>query len=180
MIRKQRGWVALALLLLAASGFEAKQVSAKDANPNIRTAIVNAEGKTIGGATFTQEPDGVRIRLEVKGIPAGVHGFHFHEKGLCEPPGFTTAGEHFNPKAKKHGLLSLHGPHAGDLPNLVAGADGTASAEWVASGVTLQKGQPNSLLKEGGTALIIHEKADDGMTDPSGNSGSRIACGVLR
>ncbi|GAA3407967.1 superoxide dismutase family protein [Paenibacillus hodogayensis] len=183
MIRNKPGLLVLSLLMLAAAGCQAKPASvgaAEAAGSVVNTTIVNTAGKTIGSGTLTQEPEGVRIRLEVKGIAEGVHGFHFHEKGLCEPPEFTSAGAHFNPAHKKHGLLSLEGPHAGDLPNLVAGADGSAKAEWLAAGVTLQKGRPNSLLKEGGTAIVIHEKADDGMTDPAGNSGARIACGVIR
>lgn len=172
----------LSLLLLTASGCGAQTVSvstAEAAEAGVRTAIVNTEGKTIGEASFAEEPGGVRIRLQLKGIPAGTHGFHVHETGKCSPPDFTSAGPHFNPQGKKHGLLSLAGPHAGDLPNLVAGADGNVTAEWLASGLTLAQGQPNSLRKPGGTAIVIHEKADDGMTDPAGDSGARIACGVI-
>ncbi|MEF3303071.1 superoxide dismutase family protein [Paenibacillus sp. GYB003] len=184
MNRKQGGLLSLGLLLLAAAGCESKpvagQAAADAAGSVVRTTIVNTEGKPVGGATFTQEPGGVRVKLEVKGIPQGVHGFHFHEIGKCEGPDFKSAGEHFNPHAKKHGLLSMEGPHAGDMPNLVTGADGTAQVEWLETKVTLAKGKPDSLLKEGGTALVIHEKADDGMTDPAGNAGARIACGPIR
>ncbi|MDF2724204.1 MAG: superoxide dismutase copper/zinc binding protein [Paenibacillus sp.] len=175
---------ALSLVALAASGLQAGTVSARELADTkgaaVRSTIVNTEGKQIGGATFTEEPGGVRIRLEVSGLAQGVHGFHFHETGKCDAPDFTTAGSHLNPLGKKHGLLSMEGPHAGDLPNLVAAADGSAKAEWLAGGVTLKPGQPNSLRKEGGTAIVIHEKADDGMTDPAGNSGARIACGIIR
>ncbi|TMV52716.1 superoxide dismutase family protein [Paenibacillus mesophilus] len=181
---KQYGLLTLGLLLLAATGCGSKPVSGRAAaespEPAVRTTIVNTEGKTIGSATFTQEPGGVRVRMEVSGITPGVHGFHFHDTGKCDTPDFTTAGPHLNPTSKKHGLLSMEGPHAGDMPNLTAGADGVAKADWLAGGVTLAKGKPNSLHKEGGTAIVIHEKADDGMTDPAGNSGARIACGVIR
>lgn len=184
MLGKQYGLLSLGLLLLAAPGCQAKAVSGQAAEEAagavVRSTIVNTQGKSIGGATFTQEPGGVRVRIEVNGLPQGAHGFHFHETGKCDAPDFKTAGEHFNPTGKKHGLLSMAGPHAGDMPNLVVAADGTAKAEWFESKVTLAKGKPNSLLKEGGTAIVIHEKADDGMTDPSGNSGARIACGVIR
>lgn len=182
MIGKRYGLLSLGLLLLAAPGCGTEPVSGRAAAdaPTVRTSVVNAEGKTIGQATFAQEPGGVRVRLEATGIPPGVHGFHFHETGKCEAPDFTSAGAHFNPRGKKHGLLSMAGPHAGDLPNLEVGADGIAKADWLAAGLSLAAGKPDSLRKAGGTAIVIHEKADDGMTDPAGNSGARIACGVVR
>ncbi|MDF2718258.1 MAG: superoxide dismutase copper/zinc binding protein [Paenibacillus sp.] len=181
---KQYGLLSLGLLMLAATGCDSKQVSgpaaAESAESMVRATVVNAEGKPVGGAAFTQEAGGVRVRLDVTGIPQGVHGFHFHDTGKCEAPDFTSAGPHLNPHGKKHGLLSMEGPHVGDLPNVTVGADGAAKTDWLASGLTLEKGKPNSLRKEGGTAIMIHEKADDGMTDPAGNSGARIACGVIR
>ncbi|RKN80446.1 superoxide dismutase family protein [Paenibacillus ginsengarvi] len=181
---KHTGLISLGVLLLAATGCQSQSVSgqaaAEPAKAVIQSSIVNGTGQTIGKATLMEQPGGVRIQMEVKGISPGVHGFHIHEVGKCEGPDFTSAGAHFNPLDKKHGLLSMAGPHAGDMPNLVAAADGSANADWLLSGVTLAPGKPNSLLKEGGTSLMIHEKADDGMTDPSGNSGARIACGVIR
>ena len=184
MKHKRLGLLSVSLLLLAAAGCQSRPVSggaaAESAPSTVKSPVLNSQGKSIGEATFIQESGGVRVRMDVKGIPTGVHGFHFHEMGICEAPDFASAGAHLNPAGKKHGLLSMEGPHAGDMPNLVAGADGTAHADWLATGVTLMKGQPNSLRKEGGTAIVIHEKADDGMTDPSGNSGGRIACGAIR
>lgn len=181
---KQHLVLSLGLLMLASTGCESEYASAQAAaeskSPAVRTSIINAEGKTIGGATFTQEPEGVRIRMEVTGISPGIHGFHFHETGKCDTPDFASAGAHFNPLGKKHGLLSMEGPHAGDLPNIVAAADGSAKVDWLAHGLTLMQGKPNSLRKEGGSAIMIHEKQDDGMTDPAGNSGARVACGVIR
>jgi Cu-Zn family superoxide dismutase len=121
----------------------------------------------------------VKIDLNVSQLPAGTHGIHIHTVGKCEAPGFTTAGGHFNPDAKKHGKDNPDGPHAGDLANIEVGADGTAKTSIVDAHVTLADG-PNSLFHEGGTALVIHEKVDDYKTDPSGNSGARIACGVVQ
>lgn len=175
---------ALGLLLLAAgSGCAAKQAAGRtdsgEPDNAVRAAIINTKGKTIGSALLTPDKGGVRIRLEVKGLAPGPHGYHIHETGRCEAPGFTTAGAHLNPEGKKHGLQNPEGPHAGDLPNLNVASDGTAKADWIAGGVTLTKGEPNSLLKDGGTSIVIHEAPDDGVTDPSGNSGARVACGAI-
>jgi Cu-Zn family superoxide dismutase len=115
----------------------------------------------------------------VKGLPSGKHGFHLHAVGKCDPPEFTTAGAHFNPGRKRHGLKSAQGPHAGDLPNLEVGADGSGKLEYVTKLVTLGSG-PASLFDADGTALVIHANPDDDVTDPTGNSGGRIACGTLR
>jgi superoxide dismutase, Cu-Zn family len=141
--------------------------------------IINAQGQKIGTATLVQTDTGVRIDLNVSQLPPGVHGFHVHAVAKCEPPAFTTAGAHFNPDMKKHGTENPDGPHAGDLPNIEVAADGTAKASVVDSRVTLGDG-PNSLFGVSGTSLVIHEKADDYKTDPAGNSGARIACGVIQ
>jgi Cu-Zn family superoxide dismutase len=172
-----------ALLLLAAAGQRAMQSfrpASSAMGESVRTPVVDTAGRMLGMAVFTQERSGVRIELNVKGLPPGAHGFHIHETGRCDIPDFKTAGAHFNPTGKRHGLHNPEGPHAGDLPNLNVASDGTASTVWLAKGVTLKQGQPNSLRKQGGTAIVIHELPDDGKTDPAGNSGARIACGVIR
>jgi superoxide dismutase, Cu-Zn family len=110
----------------------------------------------------------------------GKHGLHIHEAAICEGPDFKTAGAHFNPTNKKHGFENTKGPHAGDLPNLSVSTEGTVTADMVAKNVTLEEGKPNSLLKPGGTSLIIHSGPDDYHTDPAGNSGSRVACGKIQ
>lgn len=141
--------------------------------------IVNAQGQKIGTATVHPSGSGVRINVEVSQLPPGTHGIHIHAVGKCEGPAFTSAGAHFNPASKKHGKDNPEGPHAGDLLNIDVGTDGTGKASLSDPNVILGAG-PNSLFHEGGTALVIHEKADDYKTDPTGNSGGRIACGVIR
>ena len=142
--------------------------------------IVNDKGEQIGRAQLTQQGDKVAISLEANGLPPGTHAIHIHTEGKCDPPDFTSAGAHFNPHEKQHGFKNPKGFHSGDLPNIQVKADGTVSTKLVSAAVSLQPGKPNSLLKSGGTALIIHEKADDYVTDPAGNSGARIACGVIK
>ena len=157
--------------LLAALTFSAAAQSAK-------ATLKNAEGKEVGAATLTQTPAGVLIRLSVKGLPPGERAFHVHGVGKCEPP-FTSAGPHFNPAGKKHGLLAADGHHAGDLPNLHVPAGGELTIEVLNAAVTLEKGKANSLLGAQGTALVIHAGKDDYKSDPAGDAGGRIACGLI-
>jgi superoxide dismutase, Cu-Zn family len=151
---------------------------AQSAPLKAHAAIVDANGKSIGTVTLTESPGGVQITATLSGLPAGTHAIHIHTVGKCDPPGFTTAGGHFNPDNKQHGMKNPNGAHNGDLPNFDVAADGTANVSLLAAHVTLREG-PNSLFHDGGTALVIHANADDYMTDPSGNSGARIACGVI-
>ncbi|GIW46931.1 MAG: superoxide dismutase [Cu-Zn] 2 [Deltaproteobacteria bacterium] len=148
--------------------------------PRIATAeIYNPEGEKLGVATLMESSDGVRIAIQVYNLPPGLHGFHIHEYGKCSGPDFKSAGGHFNPYGKKHGLKNPDGPHAGDLPNLLVGPNGEATAVVTAPLVTLGSGK-NSLFREGGTSLVIHSGPDDYVSDPSGNSGERLACGVIK
>jgi len=166
-------WVCAAMAVFCTSA------SAQQTAHSAHADIVNAEGQKIGTATIRPSSSGVRINVEVSQLPPGVHGIHIHTVGKCEGPAFTSAGAHFNPTSKKHGKDSPEGPHAGDLLNIEVTADGTGKASLSDPNVTLAGG-PNSLFNEAGTALVIHEKADDYKTDPAGNSGARIACGVIR
>jgi superoxide dismutase, Cu-Zn family len=144
------------------------------------TNVVDSKGTGIGSAELTETTAGVRVRLELKGLEPGEKAIHFHEVGKCDPPDFTTSGSHVNPAKKQHGFDNPKGYHAGDLPNLKVNKDGIVDLEITTPNVTLEKGKSNSLLDEDGSAIIIHEKKDDYVTDPSGNSGNRIACGIIK
>ena len=138
--------------------------------------MLDADGKDLGTALLTETAHGVLITADLTGLAPGVHGFHIHTTGKCEAP-FTSAGGHFNPGNVMHGF-GAKGTHAGDMPNIHIAADGTGEVEILDSLVTLSPGA-NSLIDKDGSALVIHASADDYMTDPSGNSGARIACGVI-
>jgi Cu-Zn family superoxide dismutase len=145
----------------------------------VSVEIRNDQGEKIGTAVLTDLGDHeIRVSIQASKLTPGQHGIHFHEFGKCEGPDFKTAGGHLNPAKKEHGLKNVLGPHAGDLPNLDVGSDGTVKAEMTSHQASLRPGAA-SLLKAGGTALVIHAKADDQKTSPSGNSGDRIACGVI-
>lgn len=145
----------------------------------VSVELLDADGQSVGTAELTQQEGGVQIAIHVMGLAAGEHGFHVHETGSCTAPDFTSAGGHFAPDGRQHGTENPDGPHAGDMPNLVVAENGMADTTFVHDGITLRTGEPNSVFRDGGTALVIHEGADDYRTDPSGDAGSRIACGVI-
>jgi Cu-Zn family superoxide dismutase len=140
--------------------------------------VRDARNRVVGRATLTEVSGGVRIVLEARGLPPGAKGVHLHAVGTCEPPAFASAGEHFNPQNKQHGVLNPSGPHAGDLPNLTIETDGTGRLETFTDRVTLAAG-PTSLFDADGSAIVVHGAPDDFRTDPTGNSGARIACGAI-
>jgi Cu-Zn family superoxide dismutase len=170
------------LSLLAATGLMAActqgapaDTASGPAAPRVATASLRtAANASAGTATATEVPGGVRIALTVNGLPQGPHGAHVHTVGRCDAPDFTTAGGHWNPTGTKHGSKNPAGPHGGDMPNLLVGTDGTGSLEF-----TLPAGTFDGLFDADGSAFMIHAGADDLMSDPAGNSGGRIACGVF-
>lgn len=140
--------------------------------------LISASGASVGKATLQQGPGGVLIRIEVWNLPPGAHGIHLHSVGKCSPD-FKAAGGHINPHKRSHGLLNPDGPDRGDLPNLYVSAGATGKAEFFTTRVSLMMGTA-PLLDEDGSAFIIHENADDHMTQPIGGAAGRIACGVIK
>lgn len=142
--------------------------------------LKNTTGNDVGTATIVAKGSGVEVKLNVKDLTPGVHAVHFHQNGKCDPPDFKSAGGHFNPTGKQHGFDNPQGHHAGDMMNFTVKPDGTAKATVEDADVVLDAGsESNSLFANGGTAMVIHAKADDYKTDPAGNSGDRVACGVI-
>ena len=148
--------------------------------PGSRAAaeLKDKDGKLVGRADFHEVADGVLVRLDVKGLTPGLHAVHVHTVGKCEAPGFASAGGHFNPGGKKHGLKSPDGAHAGDLPNMLVAKDGSGRFEALTDAITLKAGS-NSVFDADGSALVIHVGVDDYVTDPTGNAGDRAACGLI-
>lgn len=143
-----------------------------------RAVLKDAKGEKVGMALLVAAPGGVNLSVQVHGLAPGKHALHIHGTGRCEAPDFQSAGPHLNPAGKKHGARSPEGPHLGDLPNLEVGADGKGQAKVLVKGTDLGDG-PSSLFQAGGTALVVHAQPDDEVTDPGGNAGARVACGVI-
>lgn len=144
--------------------------------------LINASGQTIGSVRAWQTAGGVSFRVEANGLPHGVHAIHVHTVGRCDPPSFESSGPHWNPAGREHGMNNPAGPHAGDLPNVEVAANGVVGATVTVPGANLiaPSGVPGALIDADGAALVLHAAADDYVTDPSGNSGARIACAVLQ
>jgi superoxide dismutase, Cu-Zn family len=146
--------------------------------PAASASLFDTAGTRVGLASFSESDGTAQLGVSVSGLSPGPHGMHIHENGACGPPSFESAGPHFNPEAKQHGTLSPQGPHAGDLPNLVANADGSADTTFTVSSALLADG-PGSMVGPRKRAFVIHADPDDMKTDPSGDSGSRVVCGVI-
>jgi superoxide dismutase, Cu-Zn family len=163
---------ALALSPLALAACQA-HIPAADA-PRAAAELRRADGTAAGSVTATAEGTGIRITLRATGMQPGERGVHVHMTGACEAPGFASAGGHWNPGGAAHGLEGAPGHHAGDMPNLVVGSNGTGEMSYTIEGASLAQ-----MMDADGAAFVVHAERDDQMTDPSGNSGARIACGVF-
>ena len=164
---------------LSVTGFTQAASSAKPIKKQV-VELKDAKGNSVGSATIKSSGKGVEVKLDVKALPPGEHALHFHQNAKCDPPDFKSAGPHFNPEKKEHGLLNPKGHHAGDMANFTVKPNGTSKATVKNADVVLGTGsEANSLFANGGSALMIHAKADDMKTDPAGNAGDRIACGVI-
>jgi Cu-Zn family superoxide dismutase len=146
--------------------------------PAATATVRDASGASLGVVRLESVTGGVRLTGQLTGLTPGAHGVHLHAVGRCDAPGFTSAGDHFNPRQAKHGLVNPEGPHAGDMPAIGADANGRAVVDHTTGLVTLEGGA-QAVFDADGTAIVVHASSDDQRTDPSGNSGSRIACGII-
>jgi superoxide dismutase, Cu-Zn family len=167
----------LTMVMTAAAVVALAAAQNPPAGESARAELKNAEGRAVGQATLTETAQGVLIHVALTDVPEGTHAFHIHAVGKCEPP-FTTAGGHFNPATKQHGIENAAGMHAGDLPNIDVPAGGHLTFDLFTRDVTLKAGS-NSLFDADGSSIVIHQGKDDYKSDPAGNAGARIACGVV-
>lgn len=166
---------AAAMTIVLTGGCAMFQKAAGSADGGAMATLRTAAGADVGSAVARAEGDRIRVTIEGKGMPAGVHGVHVHTIGRCDAPDFASAGPHWNPTGAQHGTQNAAGAHAGDLPNLTVAADGAGTLSMM-----LPAGSLDAMLDADGAAMVVHANADDLRTDPSGNSGGRIACGVFR
>jgi superoxide dismutase, Cu-Zn family len=154
----------------------AEKTDAAAGGASVMANVMDAKGASLGQVTLTEAPHGILVTGSLANVPPGEHAIHIHETGKCEAPtGFKSAGGHLNPDKKKHGILTAEGQHEGDLPNLYVGANGMVQFDFFAHGLKLK-----DLQDADGSAVVVHATADDYKTDPAGNAGDRIACGIVQ
>ena len=173
------GWTSVGLAVLGVA--VAVGTGGAQGPKELKVDLKNSAGQSVGSATFKTVKRGVRIHISLENMQFGAHAVHIHEHAVCDAPDFKGAGPHFNPDGKKHGYENPNGHHNGDMPgNVMVGEDHMGEATFVLKTVSLDPSAPNSLFTDGGTSIVVHEHADDMMSDPSGNSGNRVACGVIK
>jgi Cu-Zn family superoxide dismutase len=176
---QHRAAALLAAIALAACGGQPRGPGgAKLPDPIASASLFDTSGARVGLATFSESGGKEEMGISVSGLSPGQHGMHIHETGACTPPKFESAGSHFNPASKRHGMLNPDGPHAGDLPNLNVEADGSADTTFTMPASLPVQGS-ESMIGSQKRALVIHADPDDQKTDPSGSSGTRVVCGVI-
>jgi Cu-Zn family superoxide dismutase len=175
---KLRHCAALAAAIAVAAGPAGPAVA--EVSATARAAFIGTDGQQLGTATLSQTPSGVLISTDVRGLPEGVHAFHIHETGVCDPAtDFTSAGGHYAPRGNAHGFIAEGGPHAGDMPNQTVHANGIMQADVFNPRISLDPEAADTLFDEDGSAFVIHANADDYVSQPAGAAGPRIACGVI-
>jgi superoxide dismutase, Cu-Zn family len=170
-MRWSRPGVIAAAVCIAVSQAQAQEQAAN-------AVLIDPDGKQIGNVAISEVAQGLRIFAQAENLPPGVHGFHIHETGQCEEPDFESAGGHYNPTGKQHGWDNAEGHHAGDFANVHVHEDGRLAVEFFTTALTLGEGE-TTLFDDDGSAVVVHESADDYQTDPAGDAGDRIACGII-
>ena len=176
-------FVACAAVLSVSAGLALGQADQKNkpVSNEVKVNLTNSQGQPAGTVTFKPGKQGVKMTVKLENIPFGEHGVHIHQNAVCDAPDFKAAGGHFNPTGKHHGFQNPDGHHAGDTPeNVSVGENHRGEKSFVLTDISMDPNAPNSIFANGGTSVVVHEKPDDEKTDPAGNAGNRIACGVVK